>query len=276
MKTICVPSIEQRFLDTRLAFDSVAPTYGGPTGNNCLVQRMRAALCDTVEALASPGARLLDLGCGVGLDAAYFARQGYHVTAIDWSPEMVTQTRQRAEQAGLTARLVSLELGIQELDLLTGEAFDIVYSDLGALNCLPELEAFAQTCASLIRAGGFLVCSVIGRYCPWELVYFLLRGNMDRARVRFVPGQVPVNLNGHTVWTRYYSPREFYRPFAARFVQRACQALNLFLPPPYMIGLYERHLSLFRPLAWLDRRAGRLPVVNQAGDHFLMVMSRRG
>jgi SAM-dependent methyltransferase len=278
MKTKMIsPSFtEQQYVDTGRAFDSVASDYDGPLGNNLLVQQMREVLWRIVAELAAPGSRLLDLGCGTGLDALHFAQSGYGVTAIDWSVGMVAQTRRRAEQAGLSGRLITARLGIQELDRLAGETFDVIYSDLGALNCLPDLTSVAQNCAGLLRPDGYMVCSVIGRYCPWEIAYYALRGNLKRARVRLAQDHVPVSLNGYTVWTRYYSPREFFRSFAAWFKWRACRAINLFIPPPYLVGPFERHPFLLKPLAWLDHHAGRLPVINQAGDHFLLVMSRSG
>lgn len=275
MNRMRISSIEQRFQDTGQAFDSVAPEYDGPLGNNRLVQHMREVLWHTVEGQTKVGAHLLDLGCGTGLDAVYFAQKGYRVTAIDWSAGMVAQTLKRQERSGVGQRLTAIRLGIQEIDHLAGDTYDLIYSNLGALNCLPDLAGIAQACASLLRSGGCLVFSVIGRICPWELAYYGARANWRRAGVRFSKGQVPVGLNGHTAWTRYYTPVEFYRSFHSHFEWRACRALNLFLPPPYLAHFIERHSSLMRSLAWLDEHMGGLPVLNQTGDHFMLEMVRR-
>lgn len=120
-----------------------------------------------------------------------------------------------------------------------------------------------------------LVASVIGRVCPWELFYYLAHGRLARARVRFARGSVPVSLNDNTVWTRYYTPREFYRGFAREFRLVRYRSLNLFLPPPYLIGFYQRRPKLCALLRKLDERLGGLPLLRNAGDHFLMVLSRR-
>lgn len=44
------------------------------------------------------GARILDVGCGPGWLAEYFARFGYEVTGIDISPEMIAVARERIER----------------------------------------------------------------------------------------------------------------------------------------------------------------------------------
>jgi SAM-dependent methyltransferase len=271
------PAIEERRLaETRRAFDRVAAEYDGPLGNNPLVQRMRERLWVALGSRVRPGGRLLDLGCGTGLDAAQFAHLGYAVVATDWAPEMVRRTRERAARAGLAHRLRAELVGIHELARLRGERFDAVYSDLGPLNCVPDLRAVAGSCAELLPPGGLLVASVIGRDCPWELAYYLLRGEVARARVRAAEGAVPVRLRDGNIWTRYYTPGEFYRPLRARFALVECRALGLFLPPPYLLGAHRRLGAFGRLLGEIDDRTGGWPILRDLGDHFLMVLRRRG
>ncbi len=263
--------------DTQRAFDSVAADYDGPSGNNALIQRMRAQTRAAVTRHAPAGSRLLDLGCGTGLDAEYLARRGYSVTATDWSPEMVRRTQQRAAAAGLEGRLEARHLGIQQVSELPVAAFDAAYSDLGPLNCVPDLENAARGLARVLRPGGSLIASVIGRTCPWELGLFAAKGDWARARLRFAPAPVPVPLNGHTVWTRYYSPCEFAAIFRGAGFQRIEQrALSLFVPPPYMDAFAARHTRLIRFLAQVDQSVGGWPMLRGWGDHFLIVLQRGG
>jgi len=265
---------EAQLLDTQHAFDSVAADYDGPRGNNELIQRMRTTLWHTVAAELPAGSRLVDLGCGTGLDAFEFARRGYRVLATDWSPRMVERTRQRAQAAGLDGRLRAEHVGIQQLDRLDGE-FDGLYSNFGPLNCAPDLPRVAAECARLLRQDGRLVFSVIGRICPWELGHYALRGRFRRAAVRAARGATAVGMNGHTIWTWYYTPREFYRAFAGHFALQGYRALSLFLPPPYLVDVHRRHPRLGETLGRLDDRLGALPLLRGMGDHFLIVMRRR-
>jgi SAM-dependent methyltransferase len=236
---------------------------------------MRRRLWREVERHVPAGGRLLDLGCGTGLDAVHFGDQGYRVVATDWSPQMVLKTGQRVGARGLRDRVTVQHLGIQELDQLKGERFDGIYSDLGPLNCAPKLDLVAKRCAQLLAPGGTLVASVIGRTCPWEWAYYTARGHLGRARVRGATRAVPVGLNERTVWTRYYSPREFAAAFAPYFTTRHYEGMLFLAPPPYLIDFHSRLGRLGRALLRLDERLARWPVARNSGDHFLMVLTKR-
>jgi SAM-dependent methyltransferase len=258
---------------TQRAFDGVADIYDGPRGNNPLIQRMRELIWQII-AQQIPRGRLLDIGCGTGIDALHFAQQGYSVVATDWSANMVGRTAARATSNGLTDRLCAKALGAQQLDQLDGP-FDGAYSNFGPLNCVPDLRAVSRECGRLLAPGGHMVFSVIGRICPWELLHYAVRLKFRRALVRYASGMTPVRLSQNTIWTRYYTPRQFYRHFAAEFSLTHYRALSLAVPPPYLTGLYERARGVFNVLAWLDERTSSWPLFRDAGDHFLMVLARR-
>ena len=77
--------------------------------------------------------RLLDIGCGEGRNAVFFARNGYDVTAFDLSPMGVEKTRRLAEQAGVKVEL--FEANIVEFRLK--EPFDVLFAT-GVLHYLPQ------------------------------------------------------------------------------------------------------------------------------------------
>jgi ubiquinone/menaquinone biosynthesis C-methylase UbiE len=269
------PSVTAQLADVRAAFDSVAAVYDGPVGNNDVVQWMRKHLWRAVEDIAPPGARLLDLGCGTGIDAVRFASEGHEVLGIDWSPAMTAATQERIERSGVSARADTITLGMHELDRLERDDFDAIYSDLGAINCAPDIRMVAAGCHRLLRPRGHLVLSVIGRICPWEMAYYLARGKPGRAVVRSSREAIPAPLNGRTVWTRYYTPRELYQQVHDWFELESVRGLCLFSPPPYLLGVWKRFPRLCRLTSSLDDRTGAWPVLRGAGDHFLMVLTRR-
>jgi SAM-dependent methyltransferase len=264
-----------RLRETRIAFDSVAADYDGPRGNNDLIQEMRSEMWRWLDATFSAGSRLVDLGCGTGLDAARMGKLGHHVTATDWSPLMVQRTRDRADSEGLTSRVEALEVGGHELHRLDAAGtYDGMYSNLGPLNCVPDLSAVSRECARLLKPAGRLVFTVIGRVCPWEMAHYLGQGRWQRASVRFARNTVPVGMNKHTIWTRYYTPREFYRAFEDQFTLEHYRGLCVFAPPPYLQWVRQRYPRWHARLWLLDRCVSGWPLIRGMGDHFLIVMRK--
>jgi len=269
-------TVDSRLLrETRRAFDGVASEYDRSNRDNSTLCEMRSRTLAAIAAHAPAGSSLLDLGCGPGGDAETLARAGYRVIAIDWSPAMVDQTRQRIARARLEDRVEVHQIGIHELDRLPPSSCDAAYSSFGPLNCVPNLAVAARLIADRVRPGGVLVASVIGRVCPWEIALYASRRDWTRLRVRFAAEFVPVPLNGGTVWTRYYSAGEFARAFAgAGFTRVSLRALGLFTPPPYMQAFAERHPALVGGLRRLEDCLGGWPGIRAWGDHFLMVLRK--
>jgi SAM-dependent methyltransferase len=158
------------------------------------------------------------------------------------------------------------------VDNLEPDTFDGAWSNFGPLNCVANLPAAARAIARRVRPGGILVASVIGRVCPWEIGLELARGQWQRARLRFSRAFVPVPLNGRRIWT-VHSPRVravVCRGGVARQSQRAC-ALALAVSE----GLAVRHLAWWVPFG-APTIGAHLPGVRAWGDHFLVVMRKRG
>ncbi len=266
----------ERLRETRDAFDSVAADYDGQRGNNELIQDMRAEMWRWLDAAFPAPSRLIDIGCGTGLDAIRMARIGHRVTAIDLSEQMVHRTADRARREAVAGRVQAASIGAQELDRIDGDGqYDGAYSNLGPLNCVPDLGSVSRQCARLLKPSGMLVFTIIGRVCPWEMIHYALQGRWARARIRFAPDFVAVGMNKRTIWTHYYRPRELYRCFESEFELQEYRGLCTFAPPPYMTSMRRKHRRWYDRLWRLDRLTASLPVLRDMGDHFLIVMKRR-
>lgn len=93
-------------------------------------------LCYDVLRLRPPvrPLRLLDLGCGEGKDAVFFARCGYSVTAFDLSERGLDKARRRALAAGVEVDFFQADL----LDVQPEGVFDVIFAS-GTLHYLgPE------------------------------------------------------------------------------------------------------------------------------------------
>ncbi len=268
-------AVEAALRDTQHAFDRVAPTYDAANAQNRTLCEMRARTLQLLESHVPGGSHVLDLGCGPGTDVEYLVTRGYQMTAIDWSPEMVDQAKRRVRGAGSGRAADIRHLGIHELDVLERGAFDAALSNLGPLNCVPDLARAAQLIANRLRPGGVLVASVIGRVCPWEMAVYAARRNWPRLGVRFASGPVAVPLETGIVWTQYYSPAVFERAFrAAGFARVALRGLGVLVPPPYMQAFSDRHRGLVDRLQRLEDLTAAWPGVRACGDHFLIALRK--
>ncbi|MFI9331380.1 class I SAM-dependent methyltransferase [Kitasatospora sp. NPDC052868] len=102
------------------------------------------------------GRTLLHLQCHIGLDTLSWARRGATVTGLDFSAPAVEAAGGLAERIGATtARFVTSDV-YDAVDALDKQTFDIVYTGLGALCWLPDIDRWARTAAELVAPGGFL------------------------------------------------------------------------------------------------------------------------
>lgn len=106
---------------------------------------------DHFMSFLSPGAHILDLGCGSGRDAKYFADHGFKVTAADGSEGMC---RYASEYLGMPVRLMEFN----ELD--DEDLYDGIFASASIMHL--EYEKIRELFPKMIRAmkkDGVLYCS---------------------------------------------------------------------------------------------------------------------
>jgi SAM-dependent methyltransferase len=234
-----------------------------------LLRRMRESVWRVLEAELPARGRLLDLGCGPGLDAVHLAERGHPVVATDWSPRMIDRARANAAAAGLSERVSVWNVGMHDVDDLPAGPFDAIYSNFGALNCVPALAPVARACAERLRPGGKLVVCVMGR--PVSRPQTGPDGQRWGRRTPAVPGA----LDELTGWPAYYTPRALFQIFSPHFSLRRYRGVGLFRPPRSLAASASRWPAVARTLAALDDRLAGLPGLRNAGDQFVMTMVRR-
>lgn len=100
------------------------------------------------------GKRLLHLQCHFGMDTLSWARLGAVVTGLDISPAAIEAANRLASYAEIgDARFVVANV-YDAPEALGGETFDVVYTGIGALNWLPDIDAWAQVVAACVAPGG--------------------------------------------------------------------------------------------------------------------------
>jgi SAM-dependent methyltransferase len=95
------------------------------------------------------------LQCHIGTDTVSLARLGASMTGLDFSPPAIAVARSLAERTGAGVTFVESEVYAAP-DVLGREAFDLVYTGIGALCWLPSVSRWAGVAAGLLRPGGRL------------------------------------------------------------------------------------------------------------------------
>ena len=86
---------------TGSAFDPVAADYDRREAVNPVMQMMRSRSLAALAANFPPGSRLLDVGCGTGIEAIWLTERGRSIVAVDSSPQMLEVLSHQAGAAGL-------------------------------------------------------------------------------------------------------------------------------------------------------------------------------
>lgn len=98
---------------------------------------------------ATPGARVLDLGCGTGTHLGLYLERGCQVTGIDSSPAMLHQARQKL------GRRATLVLGDSGSCPFADRSFDLVLCCMALHEMDPDVrDAALQEARRLLRPGG--------------------------------------------------------------------------------------------------------------------------
>lgn len=145
---------------SRAYFDRVAATFG----EQVLPGRTWEGLARAILRLA-PRARYADLGIGDGLLTLMLAEVAESVTAVDISPEMLTQMRLRASRKGIT-NIETVEGEIEDLPL-PDSSFEVVVLSQALHHAQVPAKALAEAQRVLVPGGRVLVLDLLAHGEDW-------------------------------------------------------------------------------------------------------------
>jgi SAM-dependent methyltransferase len=101
------------------------------------------------------GVRGVHLQCHIGTDTVSLARLGARMAGLDFSAASLEQARSLSDRTGAEVEFVHAEL-YDALSVLPRRSFDLVYTGIGALCWLPDIDRWAEIVAALLAPGGRL------------------------------------------------------------------------------------------------------------------------
>lgn len=190
-------------------------------------------------AAAGRGRRLLEVGCGIGIDTLRLARLGFgEVVGIDLTEVAVEVAAERARREGLGG--VRFEVGNAEALPFEDGAFDLVYS-FGVLHHTPGIERAVAEVHRVLAPGGTAYVMLYHSRSLVSLIHQALR----------LPYESPKGLRDHCPVVYRFTRAE------ARALFGAFDPVRIETAYPFTYGMRSVGRLVSRPLErWLGRRIG--------------------
>jgi SAM-dependent methyltransferase len=163
------------------------------------------------------GRRVLDVGCGAGVDLVRFARGRAEVTGVDLAPAAIELARANVGQQGLRAELVVADG--EDLPF-PDAAFDLVFAH-GVVQYTGDDRRLVEECGRVLKPGGQAIFQVYNRVSWLNLLSRVMKVGLEHEdapvlrkyspgefrrllagfqRVRIVPERFPVRSRLHGGW----------------------------------------------------------------------------
>jgi SAM-dependent methyltransferase len=223
------------------------------------------------------------LNAGTGTDAVELARRGYTVHATDIAPGMLARAREKASHPEIAGRVTVQACSFTELDQIQGGPFDVIFSNLGGLNCLPDLTPVIRQIPQVLRSpdpvsgkpGGLVTWVLMPPVCLWEMAE-IFRGHLRLAFRRFSKNGTRAHLEGLYFTVYYFTPQQIVDWFGAGYDCLAIEGLSVITPTAESKNFAKRFPRLYHVLAWLDDRLSPRPPWQGWGDFFIVTFRYRG
>ena len=267
MTNLSLPTIAEAFSRTAEKYDQFGDDHPH-------LARMRRKVYAHLARFLQPGARILELNAGTGVDAVYFAQHGFRVHATDIAPGMMQRLQDKVERLGLSDLVTVQECSFTELGLIQGGPFDAVFSDLGGLNCIPDLMPVIQSLPKVLRADGLVTWVLMPPICLWELS-LIATGQVRLALRRLSPHGTRAHLEGLYFNVYYFTPAQVIAAFGDSYQPLAVEGLSVITPTAESKNLAKRFPRFYRALSWLDDRLSTRPPWWGWGDFFILSLRYR-
>ena len=258
-----------------IAFNAIAPEFDSRFGAWHSVAAQRRAVRGELLRAFPKGGRVLEVGGGTGLDAAFLAERGFEVLLTDASPSMVDLAMAKLLPLGSKAVITAGEdLEDFALNYLAEgrPQFDGAFSNFAPLNCIANLTPAARGLARLLKPGASALLVVFGTFCPGEMIVEVLSGRPHQALRRWKRGEVQARLAKRDFDVVYHRRAELRNSFAPWFALEERVGIGIAVPPSAAEPWISRRPRLLAAMEMFDRILAR-PLA-ALGDHVLYRLRR--
>src|SRR2546421_382505 len=102
-------------------FDQSAPMYDRVVQSNRFDRHLRTVALELLRTQFRPGDRVLELGCGTGLETIPLAESGVEIVALDISRGMLQELNRKARSASVHGRIETRQVPISDLHKIVSD-----------------------------------------------------------------------------------------------------------------------------------------------------------
>ncbi len=162
MSEVTPDDLDPLLAANRANWDARVPVHLGPGGYDVGAYvadpgRISKVVASDRERLGDlAGMRVVHLQCHIGTDTISLARLGAaEVVGVDFSRPALVAARTLAAEVGANARFIRAD--VYRAAEVVGERFDVLYTSVGTICWLDDIERWAANVAGLLKPGGRFV-----------------------------------------------------------------------------------------------------------------------
>lgn len=255
------------------AFSKQSSVFDDLYKQNKLSEYLRLQFRTEILSHLKPQSKILELNCGTGMDAVFFAEKGHQVLATDNAPGMLAQLDQKISEKNLGGQIQTLRCSFHDIHSLKDKKFDHIISNFGGLNCTDRLDNVLEQFSALLNPGGKVTLMIMPTVCPWELV-MLFKGDFKTAFRRFRKN-TPAHIEGVNFLCYYYNPSYVKKVLKKEFRTLSLKGVFITVPPEFYQNFVERYPRLFAVLSKIDSAISRFFPFTYSCDHYLITLEKK-
>ena len=264
-----------QFENVSEAFSRQSTTFDAYEEKNHILKWMRRQIHKEVLHYLPSNAHLLELNCGTGIDAVFFASNGCRVHATDIAEGMLSETAAKIDRFHFQDMISTQKCSYTELENVSERNFDYVFSNFGGLNCIDDLSKVTTKLPPLLNPGAHVSFVLMAPVCPWEMA-LALKGNVSIGFRRLKKNGAPSHLEGVHFTSCYFSPEEAIKKFGNEFEFISLKGIASVSPPPYLDKFPEKYPKLYSRLCKWDEKVSHIWPFNHWADHYVLTMRYKG
>jgi ubiquinone/menaquinone biosynthesis C-methylase UbiE len=258
------------------AFSKQSEVFDALYGVDEIIQYKRERVRKHILKFLQPHSSMLELNCGTGEDALFFASLEHHVHATDIADGMLKKLVNKIEGHDYAGRLSFEQCSFTQLDTLQNKGpFDHIFSNFGGLNCTKDLDKVLGSFSPLVKPGGIVTLVIISKFCLWETL-LVFKGKFKTAFRRFFSKNGrKAHVEGSYFNCWYYNPSYIIKNLEPDFKMINVEGLCTIVPPSYIEGFGRKCPGLFAFLKkWENKWASKWPW-KYVGDYYIISLKKQ-